>query len=75
MVSVTKQVFKKALSLPPIERAELIEYLLQSFDFKGRKQIDKLWEEEVEKRIGAHDKGLINTIPAQKVFEKIGRKK
>ena len=35
------KVLAQALELPPIERAELIEKLLSSFEFPSRKSIDE----------------------------------
>ena len=66
-----KEVFAEALNLPPIERAELIEELLSSFDFAGRKRLDQLWADEAEERIDAHDRGEIPSVPLESVFEKI----
>ena len=70
----SEKIFKEALDLKPIERAELIEYLLSSFEFPARKQIDRLWAEEAEERIDAYEQGKIKSIPAKKVFEKIDMK-
>jgi hypothetical protein len=38
-----------------VERAELVENLLTSFEFRSRKKIDALWAEEVEDRIDAFE--------------------
>lgn len=69
-----EKVFAEALELPPVERAELVEKLLSSFEFTSRKTIDALWANEVEARIEAYEKGEITAIPAKDVFENIGRK-
>lgn len=69
-----EKVFAEALELPPVERAELVEKLLSSFEFTSRKTIDALWANEVEARIEAYEKGEITAIPAKDVFKKIGRK-
>jgi hypothetical protein len=42
-----KQILAEALKLPPVERAELVENLLTSFEFQSRKKIDALWAEEL----------------------------
>lgn len=58
MVSkVTKfqKITQQALILPPIERAVLVEHILESFNFQSRKEIDALWADEVEDRIDAYD--------------------
>ena len=68
----TKQeVLNEALSLPPIERAALIEELLSSFDFPDRERLDRLWAAESEDRIDAYDRGELTATPLESVFEKI----
>lgn len=66
-----EEVLEKALELPPMERAELVENLLASFEFPSRKDKDALWAKEVESRIDAFERGEIAAIPAKDVFEKI----
>ncbi|MCH8024749.1 MAG: addiction module protein [Candidatus Marinimicrobia bacterium] len=66
-----EEVLEKALELPPMERAELVENLLASFEFPSRKDKDALWAEEAESRIDAFERGEIAAIPAKDVFEKI----
>lgn len=66
-----KELLNEALTLPPIERAELIEELLASFDFPERERIDRLWAQEAEERIDAYERGEETSIPLESVFEKI----
>ena len=73
MTVQTQQVLEKAISLPPAERAELVEQILSSFDFPARNEIDALWATEAENRINAYDQGKIKATPASKVFERINR--
>lgn len=75
MSRLGEQILVEAMSLPPIERAEVVEKLLSSFDFTSRKEIDMLWAQEAESRIDAYDRGDISAIPAKEVFEKIERQK
>ena len=75
MTTQTQEVLKKAIHLPPVERAELVEQILSSFDFPSREEIDVLWAKEAEDRIEAYDRGEIKAIPASQVFEKINRHK
>lgn len=70
-----KQILAEALTLPPIERAEMVEELLSSFEFPSRKTIDELWAQEAESRIDAYERGEITAIPAKKVFEKIEKQR
>ena len=66
-----KQILAEALKLPPIERAELVEELLASFEFQQREIIDALWAQEAEDRIEAFERGEMAAIPAKDVFAEI----
>ena len=74
MTEQTEAVLKEVLGLPPVERAELLERILASFNFPNRKENDRFWAREAEDRIDAFERGDIKAIPAGKVFEKIDRK-
>jgi putative addiction module component (TIGR02574 family) len=65
----TDNVFKKALTLKPSEKAQLIDKLLASLDKSG-KEIDELWAQEAEDRIDAYDLGKIKALSLEKVLEK-----
>jgi len=71
LISKTEQILQEALELPPVERAELAENLLTSFLLPLNKKIDALWAEEAEDRIDAFESGHIDSISAQKVFDKL----
>lgn len=64
-------VFDEAKKLPPIERAELIEYLLESFNDQQQKEIDEKWAKEAELRIDAYNAGKLEDLPISKVFEEL----
>ena len=71
----SEKVLEEALSLPPIERAEIVERLLSSFEFSERKAVDELWAKEAESRVDAYERGEISAVPAKDVFEKIEQRK
>ena len=73
MSAQSQQVLTKALHLPPVERAELVEELLASFEFPSRQKIDSLWAKEVEERLNAHEQGKIKATPTSRVFDEIDR--
>ena len=75
MTVQTQEILGKAIDLPPVERAELVENILSSFDFPSRDEIDALWANEAEDRIDAYDQGKIKATPASQVFAKINRHK
>lgn len=64
----------QALQLAPIQRAELIESLLASFDSR-RKSIDSKWAVEAESRIDGYEQGKIESVSAGEVFDRIERQK
>lgn len=65
--------FNEARKLPPVERAELIEKLLESFNISRQGDIDAAWAAEAESRIDAYTAGQLEEIPVSKVFEEIER--
>lgn len=71
MSHALRQVLTEALALPPVERAELIERLHESFNPTDREHLDRLWAQEAEERINAYERGEIGSSPAASVFEKI----
>jgi len=75
MTIQSEKVLSEALSLPPIERAEIVEKLLSSFEFADRNSIGELWAKEAESRIDAYERGEIKSVPAKAVFEKIEQRK
>lgn len=75
MTTAVKKILKQAAVLPALDRAELVEELLTSFDFPERKKIDALWAKEAERRLESFFAGHIKAQPAKQVFECIQRKK
>lgn len=69
----SEQILKDALSLPPSERAELVEQILASFDLATQERIDELWALEVEERLKSLDRDEIGAIPAEEVFEELNK--
>jgi len=71
-MSIAKEeIYKNALSLPPIEKAKLVEVILSSFNFKSRKEIDDSWKKEADSRYEAIKSGDIKLISAKDVFNSI----
>ena len=71
MAENVDHIMAEALSLPPLARAELVEKILASFEFRSRKEIDERWAEEAENRVDAYERGEIEVISAREVFERI----
>ena len=73
MTLQSQQILREALSLPPIDRAELVEQILASFEFPAHQDIDAAWAQEAEDRIDAYERGEIGSSPANEVFKDIDR--
>ena len=68
-MSDKKELLKEAITLPPRDRAYLIDRLLVSLDRPDR-EIEKLWAKEAESRIDAYDRGELKAVTLEKVLEK-----
>ena len=73
MTPQSQQILREALELTPVDRAELVEQILASFEFPARRDIDAAWAQEVEDRIDAYERGEIESLPAEKVLKEINR--
>ncbi len=69
MISIDKSLVGDALSLPVIQRVELVELLLASLD-KPDISVDQLWAEESESRIDAYESGKLKSVSLQSVLSK-----
>ena len=69
MISIDKSLVGDALSLPAIQRVELVELLLASLD-KPDISVDQLWAEESESRIDAYESGKLKSVSLQSVLSK-----
>ena len=65
------EVVEEALSLPPVERAELADRLLSSLDSPSGRGIDELWAQEAEDRIDAFERGEIEAVSSSEAFATI----
>jgi putative addiction module component (TIGR02574 family) len=63
--------FREATKLSPLDRADLIEALFDSFEPDENPQYDKLWAEEAERRYKAVQNGEMETISEEDVFSEI----
>ena len=74
MALFAQNVINDALSLPPVDRASLIEELLASFDRQARSAIDAVWANEAERRIDAFDAGEATSITLEESRKRINRR-
>jgi putative addiction module component (TIGR02574 family) len=67
MSASLKQIEDQARALTPEERARLAESMLESLHFPLA-EIKRAWQEEIEQRVAAFDRGEIPAYPADDVF-------
>ena len=70
MSELAEKLIEQALGLPPDERSRVAERLLSSLEHE-LSPIDKLWALEAEDRLDAFERGEMESIPAEEVFNSI----
>ncbi|HEX7773210.1 MAG TPA: addiction module protein [Pyrinomonadaceae bacterium] len=73
MSATGEQILRQALALPLEERAELIEQLLATFQGPTDPSLDQLWIAEAHDRLDAYDRGEVEAVSVEEVFEEIER--
>jgi putative addiction module component (TIGR02574 family) len=73
MTAAARQLLSEALGLTPMERAQLIDTLLRSFDPKADNEIANAWRAEAESRIDAFEAGELTDDSAEAMFARINR--
>jgi putative addiction module component (TIGR02574 family) len=63
----TKSLLEEALKLDAVERASLIEGLIQSLD-ESDKEINTIWVKEAEKRLDEYRAGNLDTVTYEELF-------
>ncbi len=71
MSQTVKDILEKIKSLSPIERIELIDGIYQTFSSETDHEVEKAWVEESERRLSDYRKGVVKTVSAEEVFERI----
>jgi putative addiction module component (TIGR02574 family) len=66
-----KEILEAALQLDPGERARLVEELAASLNGLA---LDDEWEGEIARRIQEVDAGVVETVPGDEVFARLGRR-
>ena len=70
MSSEISELLKRALALPPDERAALANTLLDSLDATGE-SVQEAWDEEVARRIEDLKKGKAVTVPWEQLHREL----
>jgi putative addiction module component (TIGR02574 family) len=65
----TQEILDRALKLPAVDKARLVDEILSSLD-KPDAAIDALWQKEVEDRIKAYNAGNLRAVSLDQVLAK-----
>jgi putative addiction module component (TIGR02574 family) len=68
MINRNSPLIREATSLPPLDKLQLVDYLLESLDIPDT-EIQKLWAEESSRRWEGYKAGEIASVSAAEVFE------
>ena len=74
MSTAVDKLSDEALALPIDARIALVDRLLMSLNLPTQPEIDRLWAEEAERRVGEIERGEVTLIPGEEVFAEIRRK-
>ncbi|MCM3872688.1 MAG: addiction module protein [Pyrinomonadaceae bacterium] len=69
MSEETQEILDRALGLPAVEKARIVDELLSSLD-RPDAAIDALWRKEVEGRIKAYNAGTLKSVSLDEVLSK-----
>jgi len=64
-----QEIIDRALSLPPADKALVVDKLLSSLD-QPDEAMDALWRREVEDRIRAYKEGKLKSVSLEEVLAK-----
>lgn len=73
MSSLLNELSERARQLPPEERAQLAEDLLESLQELASPEVEAAWDTEILKRIGEYERGEAALSPAADVFAEAKR--
>lgn len=72
MSALLKQLEEQASALSVEERAKLAEFMLESLS-PLTAEIETAWDEEIERRVAAFDRGEVSACAAEDVFAEARR--
>jgi putative addiction module component (TIGR02574 family) len=67
----TQAILEQALKLSSTERADVAEQLIASLDESPDADVEKAWQEEVQRRLQQVERGEVKTIPWEEVQRRL----
>jgi putative addiction module component (TIGR02574 family) len=66
---------KRAMSLPPEDRAALASSLLESLDEAVDEDSEAAWDDEIKRRVDDIRSGRVKTIPGEQVLGRLNARR
>ena len=71
MSTEASRILTEVLALPPDERAQLVEKILDSLGAEPDNERLERWAAETESRLDAIDRGELDVLPGNEVLERL----
>jgi putative addiction module component (TIGR02574 family) len=73
MQDTVAELAEKGAALAPGDRSRLIDLLLASLQESPLGEVEAAWDEEAERRLGAHDSGQVQSVDGEEVLAEARR--
>ncbi len=73
MNTTLEQIAREALQLAPAQRADLVDFLVESLDSTYPDETQHLWIDEANRRLAEVRSGKVETIPGEEVLAEARR--
>jgi putative addiction module component (TIGR02574 family) len=71
MSTIVEGIIDQALRLPPHDRAAIAERLISSLDTETDLEVEVAWQQEIQRRIDAVEKGEVVCMPWEHVLQRL----
>lgn len=72
--NTAEKILSNALKQKETERARIAEALISSLDVSPDKEIEREWQNEIDRRLREIDSGAVKCIPWEEVRDRLHRK-
>ncbi len=73
MKAEVQRVLDQTMKMPPTDRAAIAEHLIAGLDEVTEKEVEKAWQEEIQRRLAQIDSSEVECIPWEEVKARLGK--
>jgi len=66
-----QKILDEVTTLSPMDRAEIIERIIETFDVEPDEELKKIWADEAKRRFDSYYRGEAKTLSEEEVFNRI----